>query len=109
LEIILSILADFGNEKAEQVIKQVLQKLKPLSIENFKHRKSVIQLDVLANLKDFQRQFINQLLAMAFTYNMEKDIHFQESKKVGEKKEEKRKLTQKPFLFFQKEEQVMNK
>ena len=89
-EIILSILADFGNEPAEEVIQKVLQKLKSLSIENLKYRKSVIQLDVLSNLRDFQRQFINQLLAMAFTYNMEKDLRFQEGKKVGEKKGEKK-------------------
>ena len=89
-EVILSILADFGNEKAEQVIEKVLKKLKSLPIENLKYRKSVVQLDVLSNLRDFQREFINQLLAMAFTYNMEKDLRFQEGKRIGEKKGEER-------------------
>ncbi len=89
-EIILSILADFGNEKAEQVIEKVLNRLKSLPIENLKYRKAVIQLDVLSNLRDFQRQFINQLLAMAFTYNMEKDLRFQEGEKRGEQRGERR-------------------
>ena len=88
-EVILSILADFGNEDTEEIIEKVLQKLKSLPIENLKYRKSVIQLDVLSNLRDFQRQFINQLLAMAFTYNIEKDLRFQEGEKRGEKRGEK--------------------
>ena len=86
----MSILADFGNEKAEQVIEKVLNRLKSLPIENLKYRKAVIQLDVLSNLRDFQRQFINQLLAMAFTYNMEKDLRFQEGEKRGEQRGERR-------------------
>jgi len=89
-EVILSILADFGKQNAQEVIEQVLQKLKYLPIDNLKYRKSVIQLDVLSNLRDFQRQFINQLLAMAFTYNMETDLRYQEGEKVGEKRGEKR-------------------
>ena len=89
-EVILAILADFGNEKAETVIEKVLQKLKSLPIENLKYRKSVIQLDVLSNLRDFQPQLINQLVAMAFTYNIEKDLRFQEGKRKAEQKAEQK-------------------
>ncbi len=64
-EVIIAILADFGKEKSEAVIQTILQKIKNLPIDNSKTRKTVVQLEVLSNLRKLQTQIINQLTAMA--------------------------------------------
>ena len=82
-EIILAILADFGEQSSEAVIKSLLQKIKGLPIENSIIQRTVIQLEVLSKLRKLQSQIIEQLNAMALTYNIEEDIRFQQGQESG--------------------------
>ncbi len=94
-EIILAILADFGEQSSEAVIKSLLQKLKGLPIENSLIERTVIQLEVLSKLRKLQLQIIEQLNTMALTYNIEEDVRFKQGKEIGKEigKEENAKET----------------
>jgi len=84
-EIIIAILADFGKESSETVIKSIFQKLKNLPIDNSKKRKTVIQLEVLSNLRKLQTQIIEHIIDMPITYNIEEDIRYQQGQQAREK------------------------
>jgi hypothetical protein len=77
-EVILAILADFGKQSSETVIKNILQKIKDLPIENSIQKKTVIRLEVLSKLRKLQSQIIEQLNAMALTYNIEEDLRYKQ-------------------------------
>jgi predicted transposase/invertase (TIGR01784 family) len=94
-EVILAILADFGKQSSETVIKNILQKIKELPIENSIQKKTVIQLEVLSKLRKLQSQIIEQLNAMALTYNIEEDLRYKQGQESGKEigKEETAKET----------------
>ncbi|WP_338793040.1 hypothetical protein [Bernardetia sp. MNP-M8] len=77
-EVILAILADFGKTDSDTIIKNILQKIKDLPIENSIQKKTVIQLEVLSKLRKLQSQIIEQLNAMALTYNIEEDLRYKQ-------------------------------
>lgn len=82
-EVILAILANFGSDRPETVVKIVLEKLKSLPTETLRREKCVKQLEVLSTLRNLQSEIIKQLEFMAFTYNIEKDIRFQQGIQQG--------------------------
>ena len=75
-EVILAILADFEGEKDETIIETIFEKLKTLQAQNSLQKKTVIQLEVLSNLRDLQTKIIEQLHTMAFKYNIETDLRY---------------------------------
>ncbi len=77
-EIILAILADFGKTDSDTIIKNILQKIKDLPIENSIQKKTVIQLEVLSKLRKLQSQIIKHITAMALTYNIEEDLRYKQ-------------------------------
>ncbi len=81
-EVILAVLADFGIDKPETVIASVLQRLRDLPVETLRKQKCVKQLEILSNLRNLQQETINQIEKMPLTYDLEKDIRFQQGKEA---------------------------
>lgn len=81
-EVILAILADFGVDKPEKVIVAVLQRLRDLPVETLRKQKCVKQLEILSSLRNLQQETINQIEKMPLTYDLEKDIRFQQGKEA---------------------------
>ncbi len=86
-EVILAILANFGADKPEAVVKTVLTKLKSLPTETLRREKCVKQLEILSNLRNLQAEIIKQLENMALTYDLENDIRFKQGIEKGIEKE----------------------
>jgi hypothetical protein len=82
-EVILAILANFGNDKSEDVIKIVFQRLKTLPTDTLKREKCLRQLEILSKLRNLQKEIIKQLEIMALTYDLENDIRFQQGVEKG--------------------------
>jgi len=84
-EIILAILGNFGNKKPETVAKEVLTKLITLENKGLKQEKSIKQLEILSNLQD---EIVEQIQIMAFTYNLQSDVRFNQGINQGEEKKQ---------------------
>ncbi|WP_448528395.1 hypothetical protein [Raineya sp.] len=82
-EIILAILADFEDKKAEEVTIEILQQIKALSLETFRKEKCVVHLELLANLRNLQEVVQNLLEKMALVYNLENDLRFKQGLEKG--------------------------
>lgn len=82
-EVILAILANLGIDKSETVVTMILTKLKSLKTGTLKREKCFKQLEVLSNLRNLQSEIIKQLEIMALTYDLEKDIRFQQGISKG--------------------------
>jgi predicted transposase/invertase (TIGR01784 family) len=82
-EVILAILANFGADQPETVVKTVLEKIKAIPTETLRREKCVKQLEILSNLRNLQALIIKQLEIMALTYDIEKDIRFQQGISKG--------------------------
>lgn len=83
-EVILAILGDFKGENPERAVRMVLERLKSLPTETLRREKCVKQLEMLSNLRDLQPEIIKQLAAMPFTYDLKKDIRFQQGLEQGQ-------------------------
>ncbi|MCS6796326.1 MAG: hypothetical protein NZ516_10240 [Raineya sp.] len=81
--LILAILANFGSQNPEQVADKILSKLKTLPLETFQKQKSVVQLEVLANLRNLQEIVTKLVEKMALTYNLENDVRFRQGVEIG--------------------------
>ncbi len=79
-EIILAILADFGKDKPQTVVKNLIEKLKSLPIETLRLEKYVKQLEILSKLRNLQKEIIKQLETMALTYDLKTDIRYLQGK-----------------------------
>lgn len=77
-EIILAILADFDSLPPEMIIQQIITRLRSISGESLQLDQRVKQLEVLSQLRNLQTQITQILSAMPFTYDLEKDIRFQQ-------------------------------
>jgi len=82
----LAILADFGKTDSDTIIKNILQKIKDLPIENSIQKKTVTQFEVLSKLRKLQPQIIKHITAMALTYNIEDDVRYKQGEEKGELK-----------------------
>jgi hypothetical protein len=92
-EIILAILADFGNEKPEQVIQKVLYRLQEIPTDTLRREKYFRQLEILSKLRNLQEEIIKQLEIMALTYDLETDIRFQQGAEKAKVKAIKKMLS----------------
>ncbi len=81
-EVILAVLADFGTDKPETVINTVLYHLRMMPVETLRKEKCVKQLEILSNLRNLQRETIKLIEKMPLTYDLEKDIRFQQGKEA---------------------------
>ena len=88
-EVILAILGDFGKQKKQNVIDDILTKLQKLEAKGKRIEKYLRQLEVLSKLRNLQKEIIKSLEQMAIVYELETDIRYQQGLKEGEKRGEK--------------------
>jgi predicted transposase/invertase (TIGR01784 family) len=88
-EVILAILANFGGENPEKVAEKILNKLKSLPTETFRHEKCVKQLEILSKLRNLQGTIIKLLEQMALTYDLKEDLRYQQGISEGIKEGKK--------------------
>lgn len=67
-------------------MQRILVKLKELSADERRLKRYVKQLEILANLRNLQQEAIKQTEAMALTYDIKKDIRYQQGREEGEAK-----------------------
>jgi hypothetical protein len=80
-EIILAVLSDFNKQKPEEVIRQILNRLKEIGAEEITLRKYIRQLSVLARLRNLTGETHKQIRDMGLTYNIKEDYLYQEGRK----------------------------
>jgi hypothetical protein len=90
-EVLLALLCDFGEIKAEKVVEEIFVKLRMLHQSELAFQRSIRQLSVLSLLRDLQPLIIQHINTMALTIDISKDYYFQQGEKRGEEKGEKRK------------------
>ncbi len=82
-EIILAILADFKKENKENVVRSIIQKVKDKSKNAQKLQKVIFQLEILSNLRNLQSEIIKQISAMPITFDIKKDLRYQQGIEQG--------------------------
>ncbi len=82
-EIILAVLGDFDQERPVEVVKKILERLQKLSGNKQKLQRYIRQLTVLSNLRNLREETINQLKSMNITYDITKDVLYQEGIEKG--------------------------
>ncbi len=83
-EIMLALLADFGEDTAEDVIRKVLERLLQLKTNPTMLEKYLRQMLVLARLRENLNETLDkQITAMALTYDIEKDRLYQQGMAKG--------------------------
>jgi predicted transposase/invertase (TIGR01784 family) len=90
-EVILAILADFGKEDKDTVVKNILQRVKDTTQPNLKRQKTVKQLEILSTTRKLQKLIIKHLETMALTYDLKSDIRFKQGIEQGIEQGEGRK------------------
>ena len=105
-EVILGILGDFQATPAQDVIEAILVRLKELSQQGVRIVKHLPQLEVLAKLRNLQKQTANTITYMPITYNLEEDIRFIQGEELGLKKGEELGLKKGEELGLKKGEEL---
>ncbi len=82
-EIILAILADFKKEDKSTVIKNIIESLHNKTKNTQKFQKFILQLEILSNLRNLQTQIVKQISAMPITFDIKKDIRYQQGIEEG--------------------------
>ena len=82
-EAVLAILSNFKKSEVDTVIPEILRKLQQLTAEERKLKRYVRQIEILANLRDLQPQIIKHTQTMALTYDIKKDVRYQQGKEEG--------------------------
>lgn len=77
-DIVISILCDFKQKSADNVLDTILKRLQAFSKDELELGKYLKQLEVLSNLRNLQAVTIKKLSAMQFFYDIETDIRFQQ-------------------------------
>ncbi len=87
--VILGILAGFGREKSEIVVENILQRIITITNNNQRYKntlgqeKYLRQIDVMSQLRGLQSTIIKILKKMDFTFDITKDLRYQEGELVG--------------------------
>ena len=92
-EVILAILGEYEREKAEGLIRRIIERLKELCGNEARFNKYIKQLTVLSRLRNLEVETKKTVEQMPITYDITKDGLFLEGKKEGKregKKEGKR-------------------
>lgn len=91
-DIVISILCDFKNKSAENIIDAILERLKRLkrlSRNDLVLGKYLRQLEILSNLRNLQTLTIKKLNDMSLIYDLESDIRYQQAYKQATEKYER--------------------
>jgi hypothetical protein len=86
-EIILAILSDFNKQKPGEVIRQILNRLQRIGIDEITLRKYIRQLSMLARLRNLTKETQKQIQDMGLTYNITEDYLYQEGMSKGREEE----------------------
>lgn len=82
-EAVLSVLANFDRQETKKVLNRILHKLQELSDNDRLLKKYIKQLEILSHLRNLQEETIKQSEAMAITYDIKKDVRYQQGKEEG--------------------------
>jgi hypothetical protein len=82
-EVILSILCDFKDESAETIIPKILNRLKELDDSGLKLEKHLVQLEIIADLRNLQPLLTKIMDTMPITYDLKRDIRYNQGKDLG--------------------------
>lgn len=82
-EVLLAILCDFKGVPPPQIIAEILKRLSRTSPSHRLLEKYIRQLEMLSQLRNLQKQTIQQIKAMPLIYDIEKDIRYQQGIEVG--------------------------
>ncbi len=82
-EIILAILCDYHGHEPADVIHQILLRLRELSDQGFRIDKYIRQLEIIANLRNLHEETVLATRKMALTYDLTKDLRYQEGEEKG--------------------------
>ncbi|GAB4417299.1 MAG: hypothetical protein OHK0039_27460 [Bacteroidia bacterium] len=83
--VILSVLCDYGGHAPDDVIHQILRRLKQLHDSGQRIDKYLLQLEIFSNLRKLHPQTIQQIDDMAFTYDLIQDLRYQQGIEIGSK------------------------
>ena len=82
-EVILAILADFKGNNPEQIIREIVKRLKELSDQSLRLTKYEKQLEILSKLRNLQKQTIQTITTMGWEYELETDIRYLQGVEKG--------------------------
>ncbi|MCS6906016.1 MAG: hypothetical protein RML72_00710 [Bacteroidia bacterium] len=82
-EVILGILANFGEKAAQEVAWEIITQLRSITCTKAEFEKYVKQLEVLSKLRNLQELIVTTLEAMALQYDLETDIRYQQGIEKG--------------------------
>lgn len=84
-EVILAILGEYEREKAEGLIRRIIERLKELCGNEARFNKYIKQLTVLSRLRNLEVETKKTVEQMPITYDITKDGLFLEGKREGKK------------------------
>lgn len=82
-EIVLSILTDFPKADINQVIEQIVTKLRSVATDEAQLKKSLQQLITLSRIRKFEKETEKKIEAMPITYDIENDYLYTKGIKQG--------------------------
>ena len=82
-EVILSILCDFKDEPAETILPKILNRLKELDDSGLKLEKHLVQLEIIADLRNLQPLLTKIMDTMPITFDLKRDIRYNQGKSEG--------------------------
>lgn len=82
-EMMLAILCDFKKQSAEDIITQILIRLKQLNISQLNLEKNLVQLEIIAKLRKLHPLLIKIIDTMPIIFNLRKDPRFKEGRQEG--------------------------
>ena len=82
-EIVLSILTDYPETDAEQVIARIIKKLKQVALNEANFKKSLQQLITLSRIRKLEEQTEKQIRIMPITYDIETDHLYKKGMSQG--------------------------
>ena len=82
-EIVLSILTDYPETDAEQVIARIIKKLKQVALNEADFKKSLQQLITLSRIRKLEEQTEKQIRIMPITYDIETDHLYKKGINLG--------------------------
>ncbi|MEM8901001.1 MAG: Rpn family recombination-promoting nuclease/putative transposase [Bacteroidota bacterium] len=82
--IVLGILSDFEGRSGKEVSREIIQRLKDLSMDKVRLEKHIGQLEILSNLRNLNETIYQTIKEMPFTIDISKSRFYQEGIKEGE-------------------------
>jgi predicted transposase YdaD len=82
-EVMLAILCDFKDKTKEEIVTQILKRIKHLNKSDLNLQKNLVQLEIISSLRNLQPLLTKILATMPITFDIRKDLRFKEGKQEG--------------------------